>query len=51
MLQPVHDMEKNETDEELDTVPYADRNKASFYRKPGGIKKIIKVQQKEMGEL
>jgi len=37
-------------DEELDTVPYADKNKASFYRQPGGIKKKMKAQQKEMGE-
>lgn len=35
--------------EELDTVPYSDQNKASFYRQPGGIKKQIKIQQKEMG--
>ena len=35
---------------ELDTVPYADKNKASFYRQPAGVKKHIKMKQKEMGE-
>lgn len=36
--------------EELDTVPYADKTNASFYRLPGGIKKRIKIQEKEMGK-
>ena len=43
-------METGDSDKRLDTVPYADRNKASFYRKPRGIKKQIKIQEKEMGK-
>ncbi|KAF6023258.1 HEATR4 [Bugula neritina] len=48
LLRRVHEMEERE---ELDTVPYADKTNASFYRLPGGIKKRIKIQEKEMGAL